>query len=120
MRSIIITSLQPPSTSLAQHGTYKRIKLYGNALWKAGVNLEIVFSVTDADVTPVVDLRQAERDHTPAETAYWGAPVTPHFVRRRQRTQSFRNEYIDGIFASAEQPPLYRWAGPDQAEAVGR
>lgn len=120
MRAVIITSLQPSFDGKAQHGTYKRIRLFVNALRNFCDKIETVYSVTEEDVPPYVDLRQAERDHAETESAYWGTAVSPHFLRRRSRPQSFRHEYIDGIFSSAEQSPLYRWAGPDQANSIGK
>jgi glycosyltransferase involved in cell wall biosynthesis len=120
MYALILTSLQPPSKLIAKHGTYKRIRLFANALHSMCDTLDTVYSVTDEDVPKDADLLQAEQNHQPTETEYWGFPVRPHFIRRRVRDQSFRHEYLDGIVSSAEQPQLYRWAGRAQAEAIGR
>lgn len=119
-RAVVITSLQPPLDGKAQHGTYKRIRLFVNALQNICETIELVYSVADVDFSPDVDLRIAEANHAATERDYWRAAVTPHFVRRRARRKTFRHEYIDGIVSGAEQPPYFRWAGPDQAEAIGR
>lgn len=120
MRAQVITFLSPPRIGVDVHGTYKRVGLYMQALNRLGAEIEIAYYVSEEHVPLGEDLVIAARLQAEREEAYWGFPVTVTLIRRRtDRAASFVDEYLRGVVSVADQPAFYRWAGYEQAAAIG-
>ncbi len=120
MRALFLSSLQPPRPGVDVHGIYKRLALHIRALRALGAAIEIVYYVTEHDVPPGSSLSEAAAQQAAIDSDYWGVPIGVHFIRRRIRSNSFKDYYLRGIARAAEQPAFAPWAGPEQAEEVGR
>ncbi|HEX3350083.1 MAG TPA: glycosyltransferase [Acetobacteraceae bacterium] len=120
MRALVLSLLKPPRPGVDVHGTYKRIPLHVRALHALGASIEMAYYVTDGDVPASADLAEAARAQEAAEAVYWGFAARVHLIRRRPRPpQTFRDYYLKGVAAAADQPALSSFAGPEQAAAVG-
>ena len=120
MRALFLCSLQPPRPGIDVHGIYKRLALHIRALRALGAAIEIAYYVTEQDMPPGSSLPEAAAQQAVLESDYWGVPIRVHLVRRRIRSYSFKDYYLRGIARAADQPALAAWAGPEQAEDVGR
>lgn len=119
MRALVICFLPPPRPGIDVHGTYRRVSLHMHALNALGAEIEAVYYVTEEQVPRDADLAIAALAQEAQVRDYWGFPARVRLIRRRERRKSFVNEYLRGVISVAEQPALYRWAGPDQAAAIG-
>ena len=116
MRALVVSTLFPPTDPRDVFGAYRRLRLFMGAIGKLCAHIDILHLIPEVEIASHSDLALLQRE----VSNYWGMPVSVTLIPRRTREDTFRNHYLSGILRASEQPEFYRFAGPDQAEAVGR
>src|SRR5437588_8771818 len=114
MKALIITTMQPARTLSEGQGITRRMKLFMDAIGGLADQVRLVHlvpaSVLDEDVGALERL----------QARFWGMPLNMTLVPRDTRRETFRTHYLDGMLNAHDQPLVYSFAGPQQAEAVGQ
>ncbi len=100
MKTLVVTSAAPPAAKRDVEGYYKRLRVFMGAIGSVADRIEILHCVPRGVISANSDPAALRR----GQEAYWGFPVFPGLIERRERAKTFRNYYLRGILSAAEQP----------------
>jgi len=113
MKALIITPMHPELSMVGGVGVTRRMKLFMSALGSLSNDIHIAY------LAPSSLLAQDQGALEQLQARFWGLPLKATIVPRGTRRETFRNHYLDGLWHAYDQPAVYSFAGPEQAQAVG-
>jgi glycosyltransferase involved in cell wall biosynthesis len=115
-RALVVTAAPVTTEAHDQAGIFSRLRIFLDAVADVADEIEIAYFMPPGfhDAWPEREALDA------AISAYWRHPMRATVIPWRTRAETFANHYLHGLVAAAEQPVVAPYAGPDQAEAVGR
>lgn len=114
MKALILTSMHPELSLVGGQGITRRMKLFMDSVASLTHQIEVAY------LAPQPLLKEDHASLERLQTEFWGLPFRMTLIPRRTRRETFRNHYLDGILSANDQPLMYSFAGPEQAQAVGR
>lgn len=113
MKALIVTTMQPARSLTEGQGITRRMKLFMDAIGGLAGEVRLVHLVPASVLTE--DQEALER----LQAQFWNVPLRMTLVPRGTRLETFRSHYLDGMLHAHDQPLVYSFAGPEQAEAIG-
>jgi glycosyltransferase involved in cell wall biosynthesis len=113
MKALIITPMHPELSLVGGVGVTRRMSLFMSAMGSLSEDIHIAY------LAPSSLLAEDQSTLEQLQARFWGLPLKMTLVPRGTRRETFRNHYLDGISRAHDQPPVYSFAGPEQAQAIG-
>lgn len=114
MKALVITATQPTRSLVQRQGITRRMALFMDALAGIAHHTHIAHLVPPSDAT--ADNHGLEQ----LQSQFWNMPLKLTLIPRGARRETFQNHYLRGMLNAHDQPLVYSFAGPEQADAVGR
>jgi glycosyltransferase involved in cell wall biosynthesis len=111
MRALVVAPRLPPATRNADFGADKRLRMSVEALGTVFSEVDFLYLLPEAEIATAplasLDVQRA-----------WGLRGTSSCAALSQRSETFFNHYIAGLFSASGIKALFPYAGPGCVEGV--